>query len=83
MVAVYERMRGEVLHGQARPEGFGALMYHGLIEGLRLLCSSSATTGVSVGRRALSPQPICRDGELLRLLANMVLQTQSEVMHVY
>jgi hypothetical protein len=82
MVAVYERVRAEVLHGQARPEGLGAVIYHGLIEGLRLLCLSSAT-GVPVARRALSPQPVRRDRELLRLLANMVLQTQSEVMHVY
>lgn len=82
MMAVYERVRAEVVHGQARPEGLGAVMYHGLVEGLRLLCSSSAT-GVAVGRRALSPQPVRRDRELLGLLANMVLQTQSEVMHVY
>lgn len=82
MVAVYERVRAEVLHGQARPEGLGALIYHGLIEGLRLLCSSGATA-VAVERRTLSSQPVRRDRELLRLLANMVLQTQSEVMHVY
>ena len=82
MMAVYERVRAEVLHGQERPEGLGAIMYHGLVEGLRLLCSSSATA-VAVERRALSPQPVRRDRELLRLLANMVLQTQSEVMHVY
>ena len=82
MVAVYERVRAEVLHGRARPEGLGALMYHGLIEGLRLLCSSSATA-VAVEQRVLSPQPVRRDRELLRLLANMVLQSESEVMHVY
>lgn len=82
MVAVYERVRAEVLHGQARPEGLGALMYHGLVEGLRLLCSPNAT-GAPVRPRALSPQPVRCDRELLRLLANMVLQTQSEVMHVY
>lgn len=82
MVAVYERVRAEVLHGQARPEGLGAVMYHGLVEGLRLLCSPSAA-GAPVGPRALSPQPVRRNRELLRLLANMVLQTQSEVMHVY
>jgi len=82
MIVVYERVRAEVLHGHARPEGLGAVMYHGLVEGLRLLCSPSAA-GAPVGQRALSPQPVRRDRELLRLLANMVLQTQSEVMHVY
>jgi hypothetical protein len=81
MVATYELLRADVLRGQARPEGLGAIVYHGLLDGLRLLCSSSARTA-PLAQHASPPQ-ITRDRELLRLLANMVLQTQSEVMHVY
>jgi hypothetical protein len=79
---MYELLRGEVLRGQARPEGLGAVIVHGLIDGLTLLCSSSTRAGSSA-LRASSVLPIGRDRDLLRLLANMVLQTQSEVQHVY
>jgi hypothetical protein len=81
MVAAYELLRAEVLRGQARPEGLGAIVYHGLVEGLKLLCASTPRSGSSA-QQATPPQ-IAHDRELLRLLANMVLQTQSEVMHVY
>ena len=82
MVATYELLRAEVLRGQARPEGLGAVIFHGLLDGLMLLCSSN-TRGLAPAQRASSAQPIARDRDLLRLLANMVLQTQSEVKHVY
>lgn len=71
-----------MLRGQARPEGLGAIVYHGLIDGLKLLSSSAVLDEVSAPRT--SPAlPAVRNRALLRLLANMVLQTQSEVMHVY
>lgn len=81
LIATYELLRADVLRGQARPEGLGAIIFHGLIEGLTLLCSSS--TRDLTPARASTVQPIACDHELLRLLANMVLQTQSEVKHVY
>lgn len=81
MVARYEQLRTDVLRGQARPEGLGAVVYHGLLEGMKLLCSSSACDVFPVQRTSVAP--ITHDRELLRLLTNMVLQTQSEVMHVY
>lgn len=80
MVETYERLRADVIRGQARPEGLGAVIYHGLIEGLTLLCSATDRSAVQAPRPS-APPPIPR--ELLRLLTNMVLQTQSEVMHVY
>jgi len=82
LVATYELLRAEVLRGQARPEGLGAVIFHGIIDGLTVLCSSS-THGGAPAQRASAAQPIARDRDLLRLLANMVLQTQSEVKHVY
>ncbi len=71
-----------MLRGQARPEGLGAIVYHGLIDGLQLLLASAACEAASVPCVSTLP-PIVHDRELLRLLANMVLQTQSEVKHVY
>ena len=82
MVATYELLRAEVLRGQARPEGLGAVIFHGLIDGLTLLCSSS-NCSLAPTHRTSSAQPIARDRDLLRVLANMVLQTQSEIKHVY
>ena len=81
-VTTYERLRIEVLSGCACPEGLGAIVYHGLIEGLRLLCWSSGGEP-SHSARTAAAQSIACDHELLRLLANMVLQVQSEVSHVY
>ncbi len=81
-MALYEQLRAQVLCGQARPEGPGAIVYHGLVDGLQLLLASAACEAASVPRVPALP-PIAHDRELLRLLANMVLQTQSEVMHVY
>lgn len=82
MVATYERLRTDVLLGRARPEGLGAVIYHGLLDGVALLCSST-DCGASRASLLSTPRPSVPDRELLRLLTNMVLQTQSEVMHVY
>ena len=82
MAAVYEQLRADVLRGQERPDGLGALVYHGFAEGLRLLCRITGSR-VAPAPRASSPSCVHRDRELLHLLANMVLQAQSEVMHVY
>jgi hypothetical protein len=82
MVAMYEQLRAEVLLGRARPEGLGAVIYHGLLDGVALLCSST-DCGAPRAQHPSIPRPSVPDRELLRLLTNMVLQTQSEVMHVY
>jgi hypothetical protein len=82
MVAMYEQLRAEVLLGRARPDGLGAVIYHGLLDGVALLCSSRDCRA-SHPQHSSKPRPSVSDRELLRLLTNMVLQTQSEVMHVY
>ncbi|MGH7877866.1 MAG: hypothetical protein ACRETD_00405 [Steroidobacteraceae bacterium] len=82
MVATYEQLRADVLLGRARPAGIGAIIYHGLFDGVALLCSSP-DRGAVLAQRSSAPRPSVPDRELLRLLTNMVLQTQSEVMHVY
>ena len=82
MVAMYERLRADVLLGRARPEGLGAVIYHGLVDGVASLCSSTDCEAARAHRPSTPRSSVC-DHELLRLLTNMVLQTQSEVMHVY
>lgn len=83
----YERLRAEVIEGRARPEGLGAVIHHGLLQGLTILltttASADASENLSTTPRSTTPLAAIHDGEFLRLLANMVLQTQAEVMHVY
>lgn len=85
----YERLRAEVIEGRARPEGLGAVIHHGLMQGLAILLSSKNTASLdapdnlSTTVRSTPSLAAIHDGEFLRLLANMVLQTQAEVRHVY
>ena len=69
--------------GQARPEGIGAIVYHGMVQGLDPVLLKRAPPIPPDAAQLESPTRCRRDRELVRLLANMVLRTQSEVMHVY
>jgi hypothetical protein len=79
---VYERLRAEVLCGQARPDGLGAVVYHGMLDGLAVMMSVAAPHVICQPPTAVIPG-IRGDRTFLRLMANMILQTQSEVKHVY
>ncbi len=79
---MYESLRAEVVNGRARPDGLGAVVFHGLVHGMSLL-AGSMRTGTSTTTRTSTSIVVNRNPELLRVLANMVLQTQSEVKHVY
>jgi hypothetical protein len=75
-------LRGEVLRGVARPDGLGAVIYHGMLDGLALLMSVTVTT--TRHQPPMLPEPNARgDRRLVSLLANMVLQTHLEVKHAY
>jgi hypothetical protein len=69
------------LQGQARPEGLGALVHHGMVTGLLMLVRASAPPAMPL--RDVATQTVPHDRQFVRLLANMLLRTQSEVMHVY
>jgi hypothetical protein len=78
----YEQLRGEVLSGQAHPEGLTAIVYHGMLRGLAVILTEAPAEGERASRApVLEAGPL--DGELLRLLTNMILQSQSQVKHVY
>ncbi|HYZ42504.1 MAG TPA: hypothetical protein VE687_18055 [Stellaceae bacterium] len=75
-------MRAEVLQGQARPEGLGALVYHGMVVGL-LMLTRAAAPPAAVPLRDIATSAIPHDRQFVRLLANMLLRTQCELVHVY
>jgi len=81
-LATYETLRAEVLGGQARPAGLAAVIYHGMLRGLSVIL-----TDVALPAASAPPAPALDissvDPDLLRLLANMVLQLQSQVNHAY
>jgi len=79
----YERLRAEVLNGQGRPEGLTAVAYHGMLRGLTLVLTELVPEVPPPAVSATVAEAVPLDREFLRLLANMVLQSQSQVMHVY
>lgn len=66
---------------QARPDGLGAIVFHGMWCGLRVLLQRTPTTPLSSASSPCPPSP--HDPHLVRLLANMVLLTQSKEEYAY
>jgi hypothetical protein len=81
-LATYETLRAEVLGGQARPAGLAAVIYHGMLRGLAVILTDVALPAVSAPRAPVSDIGSV-DPDVLRLVANMVLQLQSQVNHAY
>jgi hypothetical protein len=81
-VSTYERLREQVVSGESRPEGLAAIVYHGMLRGLAVILSETpaAVTPLSPASE-LEAVPV--DRELVHIMVNMVLQSQSQVMHVY
>ena len=81
-MATYETLRAEVLGGRDRPEGVAALRFHGMVQGLTLVLKSAAQP-IAPTPKIESSKPIQLDSEFVRVLANIVLRTHSELAHVY
>lgn len=81
-LATYETLRAEVLNGQARPAGLAAVIYHGMLRGLAVMLTDVALPAVSAPWAPASDISAV-DPDVLRLVANMVLQLQSQVNHAY
>jgi hypothetical protein len=75
-------LRADVLSGRGRLEGLAALRFHGMVQGLALLLKGAPQPVVPTPKIE-STQSIPRDSELIRVLANIVLRTHSELAHVY
>lgn len=82
-IQTYEALRAGVLSGQSRPEGLGVVLYHGMVRGLAVMLSAVVPSRSAADRS----EPLSSAGpperQFVRLLANMLLQTHSEAMHVY
>jgi hypothetical protein len=82
-LSIYEGLRAEVLNREARPVGLTAIAYHGMVRGLMLMMTEVTAEPYLPSEPVPFSEAVTLDRELLRLLANMVLQSQSQVMHVY
>ena len=83
-VQAYETLRGQVLHGQARPDGLGAIVFHGMWRGLVVLLNAPPPPSSSPAATPdAAPLPVAHDPQLVRLLANMLLLTQSKDEYAY
>jgi hypothetical protein len=80
----YETLRCQVLRGQARADGLGAIVFHGMWIGLVVLLSATPLPSNSSSAVPDSaPAPVAHDPQLVRLLANMLLFTQSKDEYAY
>lgn len=79
-MALYEALRAAVIEGRARPEGMALLRFHGMAQGLMTLLRTPADPPPSASVPA--HLPLSRDSAFVRLLANLVLHTHSELTHV-
>ncbi len=80
---VYETLRGQVLQGQARPDGLGAIVFHGMWRGLAVLLSAPPPSSSPPAIPEAAPAPVAHDPQLVRLLANMLLHMQSKDEYAY
>ncbi len=80
---MYEALRAHVLGTGHCRTGLAALLYHGMTRGLAVIMA----TPEIAERESENPEGrlpvVANDSALVRILANMVLQVQSEVQHVY
>ena len=72
------------LQGHARPDGLGAIVFHGMWRGLVVLLSAPRPPSVSPAAIPDAPPvPVVHDPQLVRLLASMLLLTQSKDEYAY
>lgn len=80
-MSLYETIRTDLLAGRANPEGRAALRFHGMWQGLTILLKAPPAA-VPPSSPPPVNQSLRRDSEFVRLLANLVLHTHSELTHV-
>lgn len=81
-LGLYENLRAAML--DALPcAGAVAIAYHGMWRGLHVLSVEPASAPASITTPILPITAATHDRQLVRLLANMVLATQSQDCHAY
>lgn len=71
-----------MLEGRARGPGAAALRYHGMLQGLAIVLRTTPSAATPVAT-AMTTKVVPADAAFVRLLANIVLRTHTELMHVY
>lgn len=79
---LYENLRAAMLVGQPCA-GAVAIIFHGLWRGLRVLSATPASAPAATTTPISPTTAATHDRQLVRLLANMVLATQSQDCHAY
>ncbi len=70
--------------GIARPDALGAIIFHGMWQGLQVLLRTATASSLRDAPPTPSAAPASTlDRQLVRLLADMVLATQSQVQHAH
>jgi hypothetical protein len=84
LTIAYDILRTAVIEGKPRPKGAAALRYHGMLHGLPMLVSTAAPIPLApVLHQPRADSLPAGSDEFVRLLANLVLRTHSELAHVY
>lgn len=83
----YARLRNAALQGDRSVDGLSVIAFHGLWHGLSVLARQADGACMRASSapepQASAPHAGTHDRQLVRLLANMVLATQSRECHVY
>ena len=79
----YEALRTYAISGGGVRRSLTTVVYHGMLYGLMLITTEAMPIEQQRPAPINSPSLSPLEPALVRLLANMVLQTQQEVMHVY
>jgi hypothetical protein len=82
-VQTYEELRARVVLARARPDGLGAVVFHGMWYGLSVLLQPTPAVPLNPTGVSQPLSPMTHDPQLVRLLASMVLLTQSKEDHAY
>lgn len=80
---IYESLRNQVLKGAAQPQGLSVVLYHGVLRGLQILAMKPVHEIHYAEKHEITKHSVSVDSNLVRLLANMVLHTQREILHGY
>lgn len=80
----YETLRAAVVEGHPYGSGAAALRFHGMFHGLAIITGQPTTVPVpTLATSSSSTTALPREHAFVRLLANLVLRTNEELMHVY
>jgi hypothetical protein len=82
-IDIYETLRNQVLTGVTKPQGLSVILYHGILRGLQIIAMKPISPFYFAEKQETSQHMALPDTGLVRLLANIVLHKQSEIMHVY